>query len=236
MSVDWKGKGGVVSEGFEPENLDVSKEFVLELIEMEYLENQTVTFQGDSRQVDRFKTVWMVEGHQTKVWQWFNLPVGFLNGAAVNDRANVVLFAKRAGHPVQKGEPFMLSDHFVEHMRVRCYLEKQKEGSFYRIDMNTVIPYTQQRITPPSVDRIAGLKKLVGLYPERSEALKVYNEIPGGNDAEFSMVWDAVQAGRAEAAKATAAALGVQKPNGPVIDADKQQAQALANGNGKPGQ
>jgi hypothetical protein len=151
MGADWRGKGGVVSDGFEPENLDTTQEYVLELIEMEYLENQTITFNGDSRQVDRFKTVWMVEGHQTKIWQWFNLPLGFLTGAAVDVRSNVILFATQAGHPVKKGEPFILDSHFTEHMRIRSCLEKQKEGAFYKMDLNTIQPYSSPHTpVPPS--------------------------------------------------------------------------------------
>lgn len=195
MAVDWHGKGGVVSEGFEPENLDTSKEFVLELVEMEYLENQTVTFQGDSRQVDRFKTVWMVEGHQTKVWQWFNLPVGFLNGASVNDRANVVLFAKRSGHPVEKGKAFVLDAHFTEHMRIRCYLEKQKEGAFYRMDLNTVIPYNlPPKPIPPSAVKLNGIKGMLQMSPDRDTAWATFQELFGPDEALFSTAWDLLQA------------------------------------------
>ena len=205
MPVDWHGKGGVVSEGFEPENLDTSKEFVLELVEMEYLENQTVTFQGDSRQVDRFKTVWMVEGHQTKVWQWFNLPVGFLNGAAVNDRANVVLFAKRSGHPVEKGKAFVLDQLFMEHMRIRCYLEKQKEGSFYRMDLNTVLPYNiPPKVTPPSVNKLNGIKGMLKMSSNREEAWATFQEMFGSDEALFATVWDLMQAEGDEAQKAAA--------------------------------
>ena len=201
MSIEWRGKtGGVVSEGFEPENLDTSKEFVLELIESEYLENQTVTFQGDSKQVDRFKTIWLVEGHQTKVWQWFNLPVGFLNGAAVNERSNVVGFAVRAtGKQAGKGTPFRLDDYFVDHMRIRCILERQKDGNFYRMDLKTVFPYNVRPLdsAPATPEKIAGLTKLVQLYPSREEAWKTFKETIGDDAALFSLVWDKVQIDKA---------------------------------------
>jgi hypothetical protein len=215
MPVDWKGKGGVVSEGFEPESLDTSKEFVLELLEMEYNENQTVTFQSESREVDRFKTVWQVEGHKTRVWQWFNLPVGFLSGAGVNDRSNVVLFAVRSsGRQVEKGKAFRLDDYFVEHMRIRCMLERQKDGTFYRMDLKTVFPYQQTRIEPsPQQVEDMMLKKMLAIYNTPEEALKVYREVqPNGDESRFWLIWNQIISEKGGAPA---------KKNGPIIDGDK---------------
>lgn len=214
MTTDWRNAiGGNVSEGFVAENLDVNKEYVLQLIETSYRENVTRTFKDETDVIDRFTTVWQVEGHKTKIWQNFNLPVGYLQGAAgPNERSNVVIFAKRF-HAVPKDKPFLLADHFEDKMRIRAYLKKQEKTDYYNIDLATVGPYIQAPPAPPtaSQEKIAGLKKLLDLYyPSRDEARKMYLEMPGGNESEFAMIWDMVVAGR-------------QATQAPVIGADKQQ-------------
>lgn len=214
MTNDWKNAvGGNVTEGFVAENLNLNNEYVLQLVETDYQEKVTLTFQGDTTISDRFKTVWQVEGHKTKIWVNFNLPVGYLQGVAgPNERSNVVKFAKRF-RAVPKDQPFRLADHFQDQMRIRGYLKKQKDSDFYNLDLDTVGPFNAPPPAPPtaSQDRINGLKKLLDLYyPSRDMARKTYLEMPGGNESEFAMIWDMVVAGRV----ATQA---------PVIDADKQQ-------------
>ena len=220
---DWKQAiGGKVADSFVAENLDVSKEYVLELAETSYQENVTGNFKGEPTVNDIFTTVWQVEGHKTKVWQKFNLPIGYLAGAAgPNEKSNVVKFAKRF-KPVPKDQPFLLVDHFQDHMRIRVYLKRQEKSEYYNMDLDTVGPFFQAApVVSASAERIAAMKKILDMYyPVREEARKVYLQLPGGNEAEFSMLWDMVQADHAMSERRKAAGAA------PVIDADKAQAQA----------
>jgi len=219
MSGDWRQAiGGNVVDEFVAEDLDLNEGYVLELVETDYQENVTLTFQGDTTVADRFKTVWQVEGHTTKIWVNFNLPVGYLKGTAgPNERSNVVKFAKRF-RAVPKDQPFRLVDHFQEHMRIRGYLKKQKDSDFYNLDLDTVGPFNQPApVVSASAEKIAALKKMLDMYyPVREEARKVYLQLPGGNDAEFSMLWDMVQADHAMSEKRKEAAAAASAA-GPIV-------------------
>ena len=220
---DWKqAKGGNVVDEFVAEDLDLNEGYVLELVTTSYREKVVGEFKGEPSENDVFTTVWQVEGHKTKVWQRFNLPLGYLAGAAgPNEKSNVVIFAKRF-RAVPKDKPFLLVDHFEDHMRIRARLKRKKESEFYNIDLDTVGPFKQEAPpVSPSAEIIAAKKKMLDMYyPVREEARKVYLQLPGGNEAEFSMLWDMVQADHAMSEKRKAAGAA------PVIDADTVQAQA----------
>ena len=212
MTTDWKQAiGGTVSEGFTAENLDTNKEYVLEPVETSYRENVSGEFKGEPTLNDIFTTVWQVEGHKTKVWQKFNLPVGYLKGqAGPNERSNVVKFAKRF-RAVPKDQPFRLVDHFADHMRIRGYLKKQEKSDYYNLDLDTVGPYTPPRIEPSPQETDAALvKALLSKYNNADEALKTYKDVvPGGDEARFWLIWNIIQKERcapvidAEAAQRT---------------------------------
>lgn len=195
MTTDWKQAiGGNVSEGFVAESLSLNEEFVLELVETAYHENVTRKFKDETIVDDRFVTIWQVEGHKTKVWQNFNLPLGYLRGeAGPNERSNVVKFAKRF-RAVPKDQPFRLVDHFSDHMRIRAYLKKQEKSDYYNIDLETVVPFNVVRKPADDPDTIL-LKKALALQPNQGEAFKLYKElVPGGDEAKFLILWNMVVA------------------------------------------
>lgn len=199
MTTDWKQAiGGNVSEGFVAENLNLNEEYVLELIETSYDENVSMTFQGDTQVTDRFKTVWQVEGHKTKVWAYFNLPVGYLKGlAGPNERSNVVKFAKRF-RAVPKDQPFRLVDHFQEHMRIRAYLKKQEKADYYNIDLDTVGPFNvPSRADAPDEKENQILMNTLKMYKTLEEAKEAWKVIaPGKTEAHLFLLWNRMAAER----------------------------------------
>lgn len=215
MSVDWKqAVGGAVSEGFTAESLNLNEEFVLELVETSYKENVTSVFQGETLVNDKFTTIWQVEGHKTKVWQNFNLPLGYLKGTAgPNERSNIVKFAKRF-KPVDKTKPFRLVDFFEEHMRIRAYLKKQEKSDYYNIDLDSVVPYNVQRKPADDPDTTM-MKRALMLSPNREEAWKFYCEmVPApADEAKFLILWNMAVAEKAANVTATAP----QEKQAPVI-------------------
>jgi hypothetical protein len=194
MPVNWKdGIGGSVSDGFVAENLNLNEEYVLQLVETDYNENVSLTFQGDTQVIDRFKTVWQVDGHKTKVWVYFNLPVGYLKGlAGPNEKSNVVKFAKRF-HQIDKAKPFRLSDFFEDNMRIRAYLKKQEKSDYYNLDLDTVVPYNVQKKPADDQDVIL-MKKALALCPNQEEAWKFYKEmVPSpADEGKFLILWNMV--------------------------------------------
>lgn len=203
MSVDWKGKGGVVSEGMEFEKLDTTKEYVLKLVEVEYIENVTMRFKDEVNTVDRFKTVWQVENHSVKVWLTFNLPLGFLHGAApVSEKSNIVRFARRF-RSVEPGKSFHLDDHFFidresgAGMRIRARLTQQKDSDFYNVDFESIGPVTPQA-TEPKADPDALMLKLLGEYDTSDEAMQAFMKfLPDEPISKFWLLWNKLQAAKA---------------------------------------
>jgi hypothetical protein len=205
MTVDWRNRsGGLVSEGPEIEKLDTSQEYTLKLVDAEYLENVTMKFKDDTSVVDRFKTVWQVEGHKTKVWLSFNLPLGFLAGnAAVNERSNIVKFAKRF-RAVVSGQPFRLDEHFFldkesgAGMRIRARLERQKNSDFYNLDFESIGPVTSAHAGEPKSDPDALMLKMLAEYQTSDEAMQAFMKfMPDEPISKFWLLWNKLQAVKA---------------------------------------
>lgn len=199
-TIDWRGKGGIVSEGPEIEKLDTTKEYKLKLVEVEYLENVEVKFKdNEAEHKDRFKTVWQVEDHKTKVWLTFNLPLGFLQGdKPLSEKANIVKFAKRF-HAVELDKPFHLDDHFhfdestKSGMRIRARLEKQKNSDFYNIDFESIGP-AQAAPSQTSNDADELIKRMLAGYDSSDNAMIAYKKLdPNGTDAKFWLLWNAIK-------------------------------------------
>ena len=188
---DWKqAAGGPVTE-FSTEKLDPSEEFVLELIDSDYQENVALKFHDETQITDRFKTVWQVVGHTTKVWCYFNLPLGYLKGTAgPSEKSNVVKFAKRF-RAVPIGSAFRLADVFTDHMRIRARLKKQEKSEYYNIDLDTIGPYFPDKVAPsPQETDTALLKNFLAKYNNQDEALKAYKELmPGEDESRFWLTW-----------------------------------------------
>lgn len=243
MSVDWNKFNGKATEGFKAEALDVSNEFVLELVAIDLAENVTSSYKGDERVVNRLKTEWQVVGTQTKVWQFFNLPasVSIKPGEppTYSEKLKFVVFARQIRQIAGEEPEISIPRILPIGLRIRGFLNKDKESDYYHIDLKSVGSDSPQQPSQANRENQI-LVNTLKMYATEDEARTALKQIAPEKMVQFELLWNLVVKERAgsEKAKATAAALGVdaQKPNGPLIDADKQQAQALANGNGKPGQ
>lgn len=199
MTTDWKQAiGGNVSEGYVAEQLNTNEEYVLHLVETTYREHVERRFKDEVIVDDQFVTVWEVEGHKTKVWQKFNLPLGYLQGkAGPNERSNVVKFAKRF-RAVPKDQPFRLVDHFTDGMRIRAYLKKQEKSDYYNIDLDTVSPYNvPSRADAPDEKENQILMNTLKMYKTLEEAKEAWKVIaPGKTEAHLFLLWNRMAAER----------------------------------------
>lgn len=162
-------KSGKVSAGMEIQNYNPAQEYVLEFIEGEFRPQVTKMFQGVSKVIDEFRTVWQVEGTNVKVWNNFTY--------SWNMKSNLVVFIQRLGFFVKEGDEHRLGDFFVPHMRIRCRLKaqvnKEGEAQFYNIDINSLRSYNS---APPTA------------VPPAQAALVVFDE------NVFWLLWDQVLA------------------------------------------
>ena len=221
MTTDWRQAiGGTIAEGFVAESLDLNEEYVLELVETAYHENVTRRFKDETIVDDRFVTIWQVVDHKTKVWQNFNLPLGYLQGkAGPNEKSNVVKFAKRF-RAVPKDQPFRLVDHFQDHMRIRAYLKKQEKSDYYNIDLDTVGPFNvPARAESQDEKENVILMNTLKLYKSLDDAKEAWKVIaPGKNEAQLFLLWNRMIAER-ESAGAAPAPAPAQKQTGKIIEA-----------------
>jgi hypothetical protein len=193
----WAGKSGKVSAGMEIpvlENYDPAHEYVLEFMDGEFRPQVTKVFQGVSKVIDEFRTVWQVEGTNVKVWNSFTY--------SWNMKSNLVVFIQRLGFFVKEGDEHRLGDFFVPHMRIRCRLKaqvnKEGEAQFYNIDINSLRSYNSAppaAAPAPQPDRTQEIKSLLSKYNEPNSALAVFKQVYTQLDENvFWLYWNQVLA------------------------------------------
>lgn len=181
MTTDWQNRGGTMQAGLNLAPMDLNKEHIFELMNVEIQEGVTTKF-GIKTKV---KTVWKESEKNEnyhRVWCNFN--------ESYTEKSNLVKFLQSVSHrPIMPGTPVMLGDFLVIGMRIRVMVqaridkEKGIPSGYYDFIPASIKPFNTQTTMPPNPSQIVPIGVSHG--PALQNALLIARGSQNAADAAY---------------------------------------------------